>query len=479
MKYRIFLSSVQREFAQERKLLADYVRKDAILGKFFEVFVFEEVPAQERSPADVYLSEVDACDLYLGLLGATYGNVDAKGVSATEREYERAEKKHKDRICFVKHVENGRDAREAAFVARVNAERTRRGFANWDELRTGVYAALANYLESKNLINVLPFDSAKTANVQLRDLGVGKVRSFILDAREKRSFRLSPRASVMDVLTALELVDDAGRICNSAALLFGKRPQRFFPASEVKCAWFYGDHVEKPMADYQVYEGDVFELADQATAFVMSHVARRIGTHETSSAPTTFELPRDAVFEGIVNAICHRDYASNASVQVMLFCDRLEILSPGRLPKGMTVSLLHRRHRSIPVNPLLARGMFYRGYVEKVGTGTGDMLEKCRAAGAPAPEWIEEDDGFTVVLRKATVAKVTEKVIEKVTEKVTENQRAIVEFLQIDSTLTQAQLAAKVGISRRHVATNIRKLMDLGRLRRVGPDKGGHWEVIG
>ena len=48
MKYRIFISSVQREFAKERKALAEYLRKDAILGRFFEVFLFEEVPAQER-----------------------------------------------------------------------------------------------------------------------------------------------------------------------------------------------------------------------------------------------------------------------------------------------------------------------------------------------------------------------------------------------------------------------------------------------
>ena len=87
---KIFISSVQREFAVERKALAKYIREDAILGKFFEVFLFEEVPAQERSASEVYLSEVDACDLYLGLHGESYGNVDRKGVSATERVYDRA-----------------------------------------------------------------------------------------------------------------------------------------------------------------------------------------------------------------------------------------------------------------------------------------------------------------------------------------------------------------------------------------------------
>lgn len=95
MKSRIFISSVQREFAKERKDIASYIRKDAILGKFFEVFLFEEVPAQERKADGVYLSEVDACDIYLGIFGHTYDNVDSAGVSATEREYQRAAKRHK------------------------------------------------------------------------------------------------------------------------------------------------------------------------------------------------------------------------------------------------------------------------------------------------------------------------------------------------------------------------------------------------
>lgn len=66
--------------------------------------------------------------------------------------------------------------------------------------------------------------------------------------------------------------DDAGRIVNSAELLFGKKPQRFFISSEVKCMQFFADKVSKPMADYQVYRGDVFELVDQATHFVMTHI---------------------------------------------------------------------------------------------------------------------------------------------------------------------------------------------------------------
>ena len=238
MKSRIFISSVQHEFAKERRALAEYVRKDAILGRFFEVFIFEEVPAQERKADGVYLAEVDDCDIYLGIFGHTYGNVDSNGISATEREYLQAAQHHKVRICFVDKSNGETDPRESAFISRVNNDVVRKGFVGYDDLRTAVYAALAKYLENNGLINVLPFDAAKTAGVQLAHLNFSKIRAFVRDAREKRGFKLPLNAKPIDVLTALDLVDDNGQIANSAALLFGKRPQRFFRPSEVNAHGF-------------------------------------------------------------------------------------------------------------------------------------------------------------------------------------------------------------------------------------------------
>ena len=488
MQFKIFISSVQREFAEERKLLAEYIRKDAILGKFFEVFLFEEVPAQERSALDVYLSEVDACDIYLGILGAEYGAVDRKGVSATEREYERAERKQKERICFIRSgIE--REPKESAFVARVNAERTRKSFATWDDLRVAVYAALANFLEARGLISVLPFDSSKTAGVQLKDLSAVKMREFIRDAREIRGFNLSDKASPLELLTALELMDDAGRIVNSAALLFGKKPQRIFRNSEVKCAWFLTSEVAKPIEDYQIYEGDVFQLADQATAFVMSHLSRRIGEHdgETGAAPTKYELPRKAVFEAVVNAICHRDYTSPASVQVMLFPDRLEILSPGPLPKGMTVAKLHRRHRSMPTNPLLAQAMFFRGYIEKIGSGTRDMIDRCREWGIEPPHWENDEGDFAVVIRRGPVAATMEKSALKTTTHTTTQTTidsfglvggaaSVLRTILSHPTANLKELASLLGMTKDGVFYHVRNLRSIG-LKHVGARGRGYWTL--
>ena len=65
----IFISSVQREFAEERAALRDYLQGDPLMRRFFEPFLFEDVPATDRRPDDLYLDEVERCDLYVGLFG--------------------------------------------------------------------------------------------------------------------------------------------------------------------------------------------------------------------------------------------------------------------------------------------------------------------------------------------------------------------------------------------------------------------------
>ena len=98
---RIFVSSVQREFADERVALRDYVRGPP-LWRFFDMFVFEHVPATNRRPDQLYLSEVERCDLDAGHFGNGYGFEDDHGLSLTEREFDRATEAVAHRLILVR-----------------------------------------------------------------------------------------------------------------------------------------------------------------------------------------------------------------------------------------------------------------------------------------------------------------------------------------------------------------------------------------
>ena len=399
-RLRLFVSSVQREFAQERRAIADYLRDDPLLRQFFEVFLFEEAPATDRRPDDLYLDEVGRCDLYLGLFGAEYGAEDRDGVSPTEREFDHATTARVHRLVFLRRVRTeDRHPKMRALVERAEVGLVRRQYETVEGLRAGLYAALVEYLRVEGLLRLTPFDAAPCERATLDDIDFEEVSRFVDLARRVRGFRLAGIARPEEVLTHLDLVD--GDIpANAAVLLFGKAPQRFLLSSEVRCAHFHGTEMEKPIPSHQTYQGTAFQLVDQAVDFVLGKIDRIIGTRANGPrAPRLYEIPPEVVTEAIVNAVAHRDYADNGSVQVMLFSDRLEVRNPGRLPPPLTFDELRGPHRSIPGNPLLARPLYLADYIERMGTGTVDMIRRCVGAGLPEPEFSLTDGFVTTVHR--------------------------------------------------------------------------------
>ena len=403
MTRRIFISSVQREFAKERKALAEMIRKDMLLGTFFEVFIFEETAAQNRSVQSVYLDEVRNSDIYLGLFGAEYGFEDADGVSPTEREYDLATECGKYRLAFVKRTASHlRVPKERSLIAKVEREVTRKSFTSLATLKKMVYEALFRFLQERDVVNVRPFDESYSLGVKLENLDQERIDDFVRMVRAAGKVTFATGISTTEVLSRLGAFDaGTGKVANAAALLFSKNPALFRPAWEMKCLQLWGTTFEKPFPSYHIYRGTVFEQIDQALDFVMSRVDHWVGARdaaESAQAPARSEFPIEAVREAIVNAVCHRDYTDDGSVQVMLFRDRLEVLNPGTLPRGWTAANLLQTHDSKPHNGILATAMHWAGYVEKSGYGTEDIVRKCKAWGLRDPEYHPSAVDFRLVL---------------------------------------------------------------------------------
>ena len=396
-KIRIFVSSVQKEFSVERRALKDYIQGDALLSRFFEVFIFEDVPASDRRADEVYLEEVKRNEIYLGLFGSQYGVEDREGLSPTHKEFVLATRLNKTRLIFAKgDRDEGRQPKMLALLRLAGDQLIRRRFNTSPDLHSAVYASLVQQLLGTGRILTGPFDATVCRNAELTDISEDKVRWFLARAKNARDYALAETTPVYDVLTHLDLLE--GEKPNHAAILnFGKKPQRFLISSEVKCMHFHGAEKIKPIPSYQIYKGTVFDLVDQSVDFLMSKLNRFVGTRALSpQAPVEYDIPQEVVSEGIVNAVAHRDYTSSASVEVMLFSDRLEVWNPGTLPPSLTIESLRKPHSSQPGNPLIAEPLFLTKYIEKAGTGTVDMFDLCRKAGLRPPEF-RLDNGFFIL----------------------------------------------------------------------------------
>jgi predicted HTH transcriptional regulator len=444
MSERIFISSLQKELAEERRAIRDYIRGDALFHRFFDVFLFEDLPASDRRADEVYLDEVARCTIYVGLFGNEYGREDASGLSPTEREFNQATTLGKPRFVYVKGEDDKlRDPKMRSLIRQAGDQLIRRRFSGIADLTAALYASLVEHLEGTGRLRTRPFDAAACPDATLDDISGEKLKWFLALAGRERQYPIPAESPPAEALTHLNLFD-AGQPSHAAVLLFSPWPQRFLISSEVKCMHFHGTEVAKPIPSYQIYKGTLFELVDQAVDFVMSKIARAVGTRALGPrAPVEYELPREAVAEAIVNAVTHRDYASNASVQVMLFADRLEIWNPGELPLSLTIPQLSRPHASIPRNPLIAEPMFLAHYAEKAGSGILDMIALCREAGLRPPEFRQDGGQFIQILARPT-QQVTAQVSPQDNQLDTNRLSALAAALGMPTAQVNAQVAAQV-----------------------------------
>lgn len=464
-RLKIFISSVQKEFEQVRRDLKAFLLGDAVLQRFVaEVFLFEELPAKDRRADEVYIREVGRCDIYLGIFGYEYGFEDQNGVSPTEHEYDHATQHGKTRLVYVWGSDDKKRApKMRQLISKASGQLIRRRVDDVSALTAEVYASLVDHLDAIGALRVPPFDTSACDGATLANLSRKRIDWFLQTARRERGFPLKSNTTTQALLTHLNLLDRR-KPTNAAMILFGANPQRFHRTAETKCIHCHGTEYRRPFASLQVYGGDLFEQADQARDFVLGKINRAIGTRTTSiTAPATYELPPDAVAEAIVNAIAHRDYHSNASVEVRLFANRLEVWNPGRLPGTLALDDLRRAHPSVPNNPLVAESLYLTRYIERVGSGTQTMIDLCRQSGLPEPDFEQRAGSFVITLWRDWL---TDDVLTQYN--LNARQQQAVEYLKANREITNRQYQDLTGAISQTALRDLRSLIELGLVDKVG-----------
>jgi ATP-dependent DNA helicase RecG len=172
--------------------------------------------------------------------------------------------------------------------------------------------------------------------------------------------------------------------------------------------------------------------------------------------------------EALVNSLCHRDYNASESNYIAVFKNRIEVINPGGFPEGKEPEdFIHKEERSILRNPLIA-DIFYRTKdIEKWGSGLRRIFNECKEKDVDV-EFKKMKDGFKIIFyRREEFVETREKTREK-----------IIRLIRNKPSISTKQLSEETGISEKGIEWNIKKMKEEGILKRVGPDKGGHWEVL-
>jgi predicted HTH transcriptional regulator len=474
-RLRIFISSAQKELAEERRALKSFVEGDPLLSRLFTVFLFENVPASDRRADAAYLAEVDQCALYVGIFGNEYGFEDDEGTSPTEREFDRATSTGKPRLIFVKGSDdNARRPKMRALVRKAGSQLIRRRFDSSHELTAALYASLVDYLEAGGVIQAKPFEERPCPDATLADVDARAVADFVRLARLERQFPLPVKTPAAEVLAHLHLLNGK-HPAQAAILLFGRDPQRFLPAAEVRCMHFHGTEIQRPVPFYRIFKGSVFGQVDMAVDFVMSKLNRSVGTRaESIQAPVHYEIPPDVIREAIVNAVAHRDYASAGAVQVSVFANRVEVWNPGTLPAPLTPESLRHPHGSIARNHRICEALFLARYIEKYGTGTLMMIRESLAHALPEPDFTQRGGEFTTTLWREWL---TDKVLAGFN--LNERQLKAIICLKSKSRITNLEYQQITGAARKTAARDLGGLVEKGIVELKGEKRSSHYVLKG
>jgi len=474
-KYRIFISAVQSELQAERRAVKDFVLGDVLLSEYFDVFLFEDLPAKSKAAQKAYLDKVDKSEIYIGILGMRYGNARGNAMSAVEVEYREAKTKHKNILIYIKGKstdDRNREPRLQNLIKEIRDPKhgfSYKRFSDTLDLTRSVYASLIDILKEEGIVGRGAFDERICDDAQMSDIDQTKVEWFLRVSKEARKFPLSLKASARDLLTHLNLLRDA-KPTNAAVLLFGKDPHKFFMQAEVKCLQLSGTEVQKPFLSYKVYSDNLFEQVDKAFGFVIDGIKQAvIQQRHTPQFTRPFEIPIFAVQEAIVNAVAHRNYNVSSAVQVMVFSDRVEVWNSGSLPPQLSVDDLRKPHTSYPGNQLLANVLYLADYAQKAGTGTLEMIKQCRQQGMPEPEFISiKNAEFRTILSRDVL---TQSALEKMG--LNERQMKAVILVKEKRSISLADLRTSFpDINERTLNRDLQELVKKGVLKAKGEKKG-------
>jgi len=264
-------------------------------------------------------------------------------------------------------------------------------------LRVGSTKRVASREELMRLFQaagLFHYDTVEVAAAQKSQLNLSDIADYF--TRYELAFADESEAERDRLLRASDVLGEGGRPTVGGLLVFGVSPERVLPQAGIQFAHFRGRELDADLADKKFFGGSLPRQVDNALAAIKAN--RQVAS--TIEGSRRVEAPGypDRVFrELLVNAVVHRNYSlTGAQVRVLLFADRCEFISPGKLPNTVRIEKL-AVGTSFARNPMLVRFMENLGYVDRLGRGLPMVVREAAKLGL-AVQFEELGEAFRVVL---------------------------------------------------------------------------------
>jgi ATP-dependent DNA helicase RecG len=241
------------------------------------------------------------------------------------------------------------------------------------------------------------WDSVLIPNISVVDLRQDTFTFFkekgIKSNRIDESSRNDTPAQVLENLKLYE----KDLLKRAALLLFHPDPEKFVTGAYIKIGFFRTD---SDLRFQDEIRGNLFEQIEKTMELLLTKYTRALISYEGISRVETYEYPKEALREALLNAIAHKDYTGPYPIQISVYADKIMLWNYGQLPEDWTVEDLLGKHSSQPRNPDIANAFFRSGYVESWGHGMDKMQNLCAEANIPLPKFSCKGNDFWTVFRK-------------------------------------------------------------------------------
>lgn len=318
------------------------------------------------------------------------------------------------------------------------------------------------------------WDAYPCLNASIDKLDFKKVENFIQKVNNNGRFNLPE--NVEAALHKLRLINENIPV-NAAMLLFSKEDL------------FHNVHVGRfktpsMIIDDKIFSGNLFDVAEKTIQYIIGQIKVAFEIKgQTTKRNEIFEYPIPALRELVLNAIVHRDYTSPTDIQIKIFDQGISFFNPGKLYGGITIEQLKTdKYQSHTRNKILAEAFYLTKDIEKYGSGFIRIRNEIMDYPTMVFEYKEMGDGFLAELKykkqKITTKFIPEDVTDNVTDNVTDRKTLILNMIIKDNTISTTEIAKQLGVSKRTILRELELLKTAQKLKRVGSEKTGHWEVL-
>ena len=323
------------------------------------------------------------------------------------------------------------------------------------------------------------WDNLPLPSFTLDDVDDGVVKRFKKWAAKKGRIDKSALDETKETLMKKLHLMNNGYLTNAAMLLFAEDPETWQLGAFTKIGYFESD---SDLRYQDEIHGSLLDQIDRIIEIVHLKYMKAKITYEGVQRIERYFVPDEALREALLNALCLKDYARGIPIQVSVYDDRLYIANCGRLPENWSATRLMEKHSSEPFNPNIAHVYYLAGFIESWGRGIEKICDACKADHVPLPEY--DITGNTVMIKftapEGRIVRGPNGTVNGTVNLTGDESRIfelLTENLTEDPSYTYQDIASRLGVGRKFVSVQIKKLKEKGIIERIGSDKSGYWNI--